>query len=251
MYAILRVFAIVFILFAQSVEYRLDTQRNFGYGAGSNVNGNFTNRIYGPAENIQSVTYMIDGTVMAEVSEPPFEFRYSTTSYAVGWHDLSAVIKTKDGREVTTPTVRLNFLSSDQMGQDMGRIMIPLLGGIALATILGLGVQFLFLRRNPVPAGAGAPRNYGLLGGTICPRCGRAYPLHFWSLRLVVVRLDRCDYCGKWALVTRKPPEILAAAELAERAAVENSESSLPGVQNGQSEDEKMKKLLDDSRYSE
>lgn len=235
---------------AQNPEYRLDLQRNFGYGAGSDIRGDFTNRIYGPIENIQSVTYRIDGEEMATVSEPPYSFKYNTSSYPPGWHELVAIVTTRDGRQVTTPVVRANFLSAEQQADGMQRILIPVLGGILLATLIGVGVQFLAMRRNPAARQPGAPRSYGASGGTICPRCGRAYPRHFFAPNLGLWKLDRCDFCGKVALVQRKSPAELAAAEQAERDAL-GSENSLPGAGQGDSEEERLRKLMDESRYSE
>ena len=253
MNTVFRLIAIVFLLLGQvqQPEYRLDLRRNFGYGAGSNVQGDFTNRVYGPEENIASVTYRIDDQIMAEVTEPPFELNYKTGSYAPGPHNLTAVVKTKDGREVNTQTIYVNFLSAEQAGQDMMRIFGPLIGVILLITIVGVGMQVISARRNPASTALGAHRNYGFLGGTICPRCGRPYPLHWWGFKVLVGRIERCDYCGKWALVTRKPPEILAAAEEIERAAAARGESALPGLQNEETEEERMRKMLDESRYTE
>lgn len=239
---------------AQSVEYRLDLRRNFGYGAGSDVRGDFTNRIYSEgaaAENISKVTYRIDGQVMAEVTEAPFEFNYNTNSYPPGAHTLDAVVATKDGREVTTPPVRVNFLSAAAQSDAMQRIFIPLFAAILGIFVLGMGFQLLVLRRNPKRLEPGAPRSYGFKGGTICPRCDRPYAIHFWSINLGPYKLDRCDYCGKVAFVTRKPPEMLAAAEQAELAAARANESSLPGAEGANSEADRLRKMLDDSRYQE
>jgi hypothetical protein len=64
-------------------------------------------------------------------------------------------------------------------------------------------------------------------------------------------KLDRCDFCGKVAFVSRKPPEMLRIAEEAERAALHTSETSLPGAEGARSEEDRLKKLLDESRYQE
>jgi len=239
---------------AQSVEYRIDLDRNFGYGNGSNVRGDFTNSIYsegGTAENIASVTYRIDGQTMAMINEAPFEFRYNTDSYPSGVHVIDAVVTTKDGREVTTPPVQVNFLSSAEQNTSMQRIFIPVFTGILIAFGIAVAVQLLVLRRNPKQLAPGVPRSYGFKGGTICPRCDRPYAIHFWSINLGLHHLDRCDYCGKVALVTRKHPDLLAAAEMAELAAARANEGSLPGAENGQSEEDRLRKMLDDSRFQE
>lgn len=232
-------------------EFRLELDRNFGYGAGANVRGNFTVRVSGSRENIASVTYLIDGAEMAVVSEPPFDFRFQTDSYPPGWHELTAVVATRDGRQVTTPVVRANFLTAEQESQGLQRILIPLFGGVMVAMLIGLALQFLAFRRNPNRLEPGAPRTYGVSGGTICPRCGRAYPLHIWALNLGLWKFDRCEFCGKWAAVHRRSPEELAAAEAAERAALQGSETSLPGAGEGMSDEERLRKLLDESRYTD
>jgi hypothetical protein len=243
---------VIFAGQAQQPEYRLDTQRNFGYGAGSNVRGDFTHRIYAdPAakDQIAAVTYRIDGQTMAEVNTPPFEYRYNTDAYPSGWHKFDAVVTTKDGRNVTTPEVALNLLSAAQQNEGMQRIFGPLAVGLVALAGLGIAAQLLFMRKGSANTALGAPRRYGLKGGTICPRCGRPYARHFWSLNLLVGALDRCDYCGKVAVVRRYPADVLAAAERAEVEALANSESSLPAAENAMTEEERMKKLLEDSKY--
>jgi hypothetical protein len=237
-------------VFAQDAEYRLDVNRDFGYGAGSNIRGSFSNRIYGPEENIASVTYLIDGEEMAVVDEPPFTFKYHTDDYPNGWHDMTAVVTTKDGRQVETPPVRVNMLSAASEGESMRGIFIPLLIIIGAVSAIGLTAQFLMMRRGG-GAKPGAPRQYGFKGGTICPRCGRAYPIHFMSINLIGGVIDRCDYCGKVAFVQRKSQAELEAAERLERASLSESEYSLPGAQTDQSDEERARKLLDDSRYTE
>lgn len=233
---------------AQDVEYRLDLRRDFGYGAGSNVRGNFTNRIHGPEENIASVTFMIDDQVMAEVTQPPFEFKYHTSIYPAGWHDMTAVVTTKDGRDVVTPVVRVNLLSAEQESQSMRNIFIPILVILLVVTLGGMGAQMLFVRRSGLPA-PGAPRKYGFKGGAICPRCGRAYPIHFFSINLIGGVVDRCDYCGKVAFVRARSRAELDAAVAAEMRAAGDSEYALPGAHSEMSDEERAKKRLDDSRY--
>jgi hypothetical protein len=57
---------------AQDTNYRLVVNRDFGYGNGSDVRGNFSLKIYGNQETIRAVTYLIDGKEMAHLTEPPF-----------------------------------------------------------------------------------------------------------------------------------------------------------------------------------
>lgn len=240
---------------AQTPEFRLDVNRDFGYGAGSNVRGTFTNRIYGAQENIASVTFMLDDQVMAEVTQPPFSFKYHTDNYPSGRHEMTAVVTTTDGREVVTPPVSVNLLTAQSQNVSMQRIFLPLGLVLAVVAVIGIGSQVLMTRRNGPPK-PGAERHYGFKGGTICPRCGRTYPIHFFSINLIGGVIDRCDYCGKVAFVRSQPRAILDAAVAAERAAARAEEHSLPGLagsaaQSELSDEERARKLLDDSRYLE
>jgi hypothetical protein len=237
-------------VFAQDAEFRVHAQRQFGYGNGSDVRGNFALTIYGNQENIQSVTYLLDGKEMGAVSAAPFKFAFNTSDYPDGVHALSAVVSTKDNRKVNAPELRLNFVSSAQESQFMSKILVPLLGGILLVTLIGVGAQVLLTRRNDHLA-PGAPRSYGLKGGTICPRCGRAYAIHFLCINLPGGYFDHCDHCGKWAFVRARSQAELDAAVRAESAAAQASESSLPAVQaNGEeTEEERLRKMMDESKY--
>ncbi len=235
---------------AQDVEYQVHPQRNFGYGAGSDVRGSFSLSVVGNQDNIRSVTYRMDGREIAVVDQPPFKFSFNTGNFPDGRHAISAVVDTKDGRQVTTPDVTLNFLSADQQNQSFRKIIIPLLGGLLVIVLIGVGIQILVVRRT-VPAVPGAPRNFGLKGGTICPRCGRAYPIHFWSINLPGGYFDHCDYCGKWAFVRSRSRAELDAAIQAEVAAAQTSESSLPAAEGAQSEEERLRKMMDESKYVE
>jgi hypothetical protein len=237
-------------VFAQDAEYRVQTRRDFGYGNGSDVRGNFSLTIYGNLENVQSVTYLLDGKEMAAVAAPPFKFSFKTSSYPDGLHAISALVNTKDGRQVAAPAVHLNFLSAEQQGQSFQKILIPLVGVLLLIMLGSVGIQFLFLRRGGGHLTPGAERHYGLKGGAICPRCGRAFAIHFWSINLIGGVFDRCDYCGKWAFVRARSRADLDAAVQAEIAAAQASESAIPAVE-AESEEERLRKMLDESKYSE
>ena len=55
-------------------------------------------------------------------------------------------------------------------------------------------------------------------------------------------KLDRCPYCGRWGFLRRRSLEELRAAEAAELDGVQGFEPEI-------SEEEKLRKELDDSRY--
>lgn len=233
---------------AEEIEFRLDVNRDFGYGNGSDVRGNFSLTIYGAQESIRTVIYLMDGQQISQVSQAPFRFRFSTSDYPDGWHELSAVVETTDNRSVTTPVVRLNFISSSQQSAGMKRIFGLILAMMVILGGIGIAAQFVTLRGGKHKA-PGAPIRYGLLGGTICPRCNRPYSIHIWSISLIGGRLDRCEHCGKWAFIQRRHPDLLAAAEKAGLQAAQVEENTLPGAAE-ESDEEKLHRLLDESRYS-
>ncbi len=232
---------------AQDVEFRLNVRRDFGYGSGSDVRGNFSLTIYGAQETIRAVTYLMDGQEIGQVSEAPFRFRFVTGDYPDGWHELSAIVETIDNRQVTTPVVRMNFISAAQQSDAMKRIFGVVVALLVVMGGAGIGTQFLAMRGGK-KSSPGTPRSYGFLGGIICPRCNRPFSIHFWSVSLIGGRFDRCDNCGKWAFVRRYHPDALAAAEYAEQKAIQAEENTLPGALE-ESEEEKLHRLLDESRY--
>jgi Zn ribbon nucleic-acid-binding protein len=115
---------------------------------------------------------------------------------------------------------------------------------VAVIFLLVMGLQ-LFIARRAGPTPLGAKRNYGWLGGAICPKCGRPFPIHLWGLNTVSGKFDRCDHCGQWSRARRASPEALTAAEAAEAAP-----SSAPSPASITAE-ERLRQQLDDTRYTE
>lgn len=103
-----------------------------------------------------------------------------------------------------------------------------------------------YLLANRAAAKQGKASNYGYLGGVICPTCGRAFGLHWWSLKLGVGRLDRCPYCKNWNMVNRAPLDALLEAEDAHFQA-ESAGMTLTNFQ--EIEGDEYKRLIEDSRY--
>ena len=229
---------------AQGEELQLAVRRNFGYGGGSQIQGNFRMEIVDPPA-LASVTFKIDNTVVATVAEPPFRIDFDTDQYPLGWHELTAVGQTSDGRTFNSNTRRFEFVSADAGWAAARNIMIPLFSIVGVAIVFGFGIQLwasLSGRKSSLPLGA--PRNYGLLGGAICPKCHRPFSLHWWSFNAVGGKFDRCDHCGKWSLVRRASREKLAEAEAVELAM---AQPETPVAE--MSAEEKLKRQLDDSRF--
>jgi hypothetical protein len=232
-------------VFAQEdAELRLTLRRDFGYASGSgDIQGAFTIRAGGP-EDLQRVVFYLDDTQLGEVVQPPFELRFHTESYPLGEHSLSATGFTASGREVRSNPVRLRFVSADEGLQSGMRIVLPLLVIVFGLVVLSFAISLVTAGKlKDLPQGA--PRQYGAAGGAICPRCGRPFSRHFLSLNMLVGKLERCPFCGKWSILAAQPLSILRAAEAAELEAA-GVEAVPP-----ESEEERLRKELDQSRYLE
>ncbi|MGD9091723.1 MAG: Ig-like domain-containing protein [Anaerolineales bacterium] len=236
-----------FIAWAQTDdELTLHLRRNFGYSSGTGkIQGDFTIRAEGP-DDLQRVVFYIDDQVVGEVNESPFHLKFNTDSYPLGVHVLRAIGYTVDGREIHSPEQLREFVSAEASWRAAGRIALPILG-ITFGVILIAFLLPILLGRGKGSLPPGTPRNYGMFGGTICPRCNRPFARHIWGLNLVVGKLDRCPYCGKWSLARHTPIEILRAAEAAELEGIEGRERAETPL----TDEERLRKELEDSRFQD
>jgi hypothetical protein len=228
-------------------SYQLNVHKNNGFNNGSQIRGSFTISVI-PEDNIQSVTFLIDQQEMKVISASPFSFNFNTTDYATGSHTLSATIQTLDGKTVDTPVETFEFVTAEQETAFMKDIFVPILGSIALIVVIVIGSQFLLPRNKALSTlPLGATRNYGLLGGAICPKCHRPFPLSLLRINLGFnSTITRCPFCGKWGVVHRYSLGDLRAAEAAELA---DAQPDHP-IQE-KTEEEKLREKLDESRYTD
>lgn len=242
----LLVLLIVLPFQTQSDDFRLSVNKSFGYNNGSQIRGTFKLSIIGPEDQIASVTYLIDGQEMTVVSSAPFDLHINTGDYAVGEHVLSAIVSTTGGESFSTAGRTFRFVSAEEESAGMKNIMLPTLGLVGALVIAMILSQTVLLRnRKPLELAPGAPRRYGFKGGTICPRCNRPFSLHWWGINMGVGVYDRCDFCGKRGVYRSKSRAELAAAEAAE---VTNMQPQASVVEK--SEEEKLRELLDNSKYT-
>ncbi|HPH97775.1 MAG TPA: hypothetical protein PKW33_07920 [Anaerolineaceae bacterium] len=234
---------------AQSAEYRLNVNRNFGYGGGKQIKGLFTLSVVGgPADDaITKVTYLLDGQEMAVKEQSPFDFQFQTESYPYGLHRLGARVETASGKVVEVAPREYEFATAEQESQAVTGILGPIGLIVIILMVIGGGSTLWTLRHKEenqrLPLGAS--RSYGFKGGAICPRCGRVYPLPWWSFNLLTHVYAQCSFCGKWAaVVPLRSREALDAAEKAELALAD----SQPVLKNHDGEAEK-REQLEDSRY--
>ena len=216
-------------------------------GTAIRFRGTFKLSVSGPG-NIKAVTYLIDGEVIGQVSTEPFALSFNTDQYAAGFHNLSASIETVDGQTVTTAPRQFEFATAEQESSFMKGFLIPLFGGIAVLLVIIVGAQFLFFRKkSKVDLPMGAERNYGIAGGTICPRCKRPFALGLFSLNMgITSKLTRCPYCGRWGVFKHFSLDQLRAAEAAELA---DAQAEHPVQEKSQAE--KLNELLDESRFTD
>lgn len=229
----------------QTSEVRLNVQRRFGFSSGSQIRGTFALDVT-TSIPIVSVKYILDDKVIAEVTQPPFTHVFQTTSYEIGWHSLSATVQTADNRTLQTEIRRFEFVSAETEGQAVTGIVIPLLVVVVLITVLGSVITMSGRKKGQGQLPPGAPRDYGVLGGAICPKCHRPYPRHLWGINLVIGKLDRCEHCGKWSIAHRATAQELAQAE-ADELKLAQSDSAIKTEKQA----DQTNQLLDDSKYQD
>jgi hypothetical protein len=229
-------------------ELRLNIRKSFGYSSGFGsgnlkLQGIMVLTASGP-QNVQRVVFYLDETTLGEVTQAPFSLRFSTDSYPLGVHTLVAVGTTAQGGELRSNEVKAEFVTAQAGWQDAMRIVGPLLGLVFAVMVVAFLIPVLMSRGKKSSTPLGAERVYGALGGTICPKCKRPFPMHLFGLNMLTHKLDLCPHCRRWSFVRRLPLDQLRAAEQAEleMAQGEPQVSTL-------TEEEKLKKELEDSRY--
>ena len=223
-------------------ELRLTVRRTFGYGGGGQIQGRFALGVEGPADLVR-VTFLIDGQVMFNDLESPFEHSFHTSEYALGVHRLMAVGETAEGAELRSAERSFEFVTAEAGWQAVSRFLVPLAGGLLGLMLAGTLIPAVLARRRVFRLG-----QYGAAGGAVCPRCRLPYSRTIWSPNLVGPRrarssrgkLERCPHCGKWALARRATATMLQAAE------ARYLSESRPQVVDDQ---DPLRRLIDDSRF--
>jgi hypothetical protein len=235
----------------QDTELRLSLKKHFGFALGGQIQGTFELNARGP-DDLAAVTFYLndqagsmESSVLGEVETPPFALTFSTDKYPSGHYELSAVGQTSGGRRLESNVLRVEFVSAEAGWQAVGKIMIPIFVLVGIVMLASFVVPLLMdsgKKRRSLPEGytPGEPRDYGALGGAVCPKCGRPFGQHWWGLNVSFAgKFDRCPHCGKWSLVRRASREELAAT---------------PGVGTVRepplSSEEKLRRQVEDSRYT-
>jgi hypothetical protein len=227
-------------VFAQEEQMLiLDFNRDFGYGGfGGDIQGRFSLKVDSP-DDLVRVEYFLDGELVFKGEEPPFKWQFNTENFPDGRHTFSAVGTRQDGSEIRSAEFSRIFLSADDAWGKTSDFILPILIIVAVVSFLGVLGPVLLGRKKKHTPGV-----YSMSGGAICPRCTFPYSRNMLSPNLLIGKLERCPHCGKWALVPRASSETLQAAET--RLAAESH-----GTIETISEEEKLKQMIDDSRFEE
>ncbi len=219
----------------------LRVSKIMGINMGTQVQGIFKLSVSGP-DDLQSVTFTLDGNFLGEYTTPPFELRINTDHYAPGWHTFGAWGITASGQRVEAEGRRFQFVTAEEGWKAVQRIILPVM--VLVVGMMLVGALLTFLGGKGQTQAEELPATYGLLGGTICPACGRPYARHWWGLNLVTGKLDRCPYCGSWRLTRRASP-----AELEQAARAWRERQNAPAGPSSPKPD--LEEELDASRYTD
>ncbi len=234
-----------FALAQSANQLQLGLSRDFGYGGfGNDIQGLFSMKIKNPPQNLVSVEFFIDSTSIGTDNQPPFALQFNTDVYPLGEHSLHAVGTMSDGSSIDSNTITSLFVAPGAATPTILKLILPIIGLVILAVIVSVALPLIFSKGKLSSMPLGTPRKYGIGGGAICPKCGRPFPLRLWWINLGFNKIDRCPYCGKWSFVRPRSVDDLRKAEAAELAQAQSG----PTI-GGDTEAEKMKKELDDSRF--
>lgn len=213
--------------------------RTFGYGGFNKIEGNFNLKLNDPPP-LDRAEFFMDGEVVHTATEAPFEYRFQTSEYPPGVHTMTALGHTSSGEVLASNSITKEFITAEEAREETVGLIVPLLMLIFGLMVVGTLVTALITRRRGY-----TPGQYGTAGGAVCPRCGLPYSRHMLAPNLLVGKLERCPHCGKWAIVPRASLQALHDAEALLR------EGSLATEVTPGSEEEQLRRMLDESKYEE
>ncbi len=218
---------------------RLRLIRTFGYGGFNQIEGNFNLRLSDPPP-LERVEFLVDGEVVHTATGALFEYRFHTSEFQPGVHTMTALGYSEAGEVLTSNSITQEFLTAEGARQETVGLLLPLFALIFGLMAAGTVLTVILARRRGYAVG-----QYGFAGGAVCPRCSLPYSRHLLAPNLLAGKLERCPHCGKWALVRRASPGELREAESRLR------EGSISSPASGLSDEERLRRMLDESRYEE
>jgi hypothetical protein len=229
----------VFGVFAQMSQLSLNMSRDWGYGGlNGDIEGLFSMHVSGPAD-LKRVDFFIDKTQIGELTKAPFNLQFNTDNYPLGSHQMYAVGFSTSGQQFRSNIITGNFVPK----QSSLNFILPVLGIVVVAILLSVLLPFLINRGKRTSLALGTERKYGVSGGAICPNCHRPFTLPLLTAHVGFSKLAVCPFCGKLSLMKVESISTLREAEKAEL------ESAKPENPSTISEDEKLRKEIDDSKY--
>jgi hypothetical protein len=221
-----------------NVSLQLMVERDFGFRMGGRIQGKFTLKVVGP-QNLTQVEFLIDDVVVNTDREPPFHYSFNTGEYELGVHRISGVGTTSLGEVLRSPVRTFEFVSVEEGLRGAAGIVIPILIGAAVLIVIAT-VSTLILGRK-----RGKPRigEYGPAGGAVCTRCELPFGRHVLSPNILIGKLERCPHCGKWTIVRR------ASRETLEKAEARWADDKVRGGLGLESEEDKLRRMIEDSRF--
>jgi hypothetical protein len=212
--------------------------RNFGYGGLDKIQGDFTLKLTNPPQNLVRADFFVDDVLLGTVAEPPFQIRFHTSDFSPGEHQFRAVGSLSDGSQLISNSFSKTFLSSSEAWSETRGLVFPLLIGVGVLTLLGMGVPLLAGRKKNYQLGV-----YGPAGGAVCPRCGLPFSRSLLAPNFLVGKLVRCPHCGQ---ISIRPQASALELEQAEKRYVSGENPASLG-----SESEDLHQALEDSRFEE
>ncbi len=226
---------------AQGEELTLGLSKDFGSGGfNSDIQGTFTVKASGPA-NLERVQFFLDDTLLGEDTEAPFAIQFITDNYTTGAHVFTAVGFTTDGKQIGSKTISAVFVVERRSISYWSlKMVVPILAVVFGVMAISAVTTMINVRKGKkLPASAA--RSYSF-GGGICPKCKRPFGFQLLGIHMFGRKLTPCPHCGKWSVVKRATMSELHAAELAE---LDTEKAQIHEA----SDEEKLRKELDDSKY--
>jgi hypothetical protein len=220
-------------------ELTIEFHRDFGYSAGSEIQGAFSLTAVGP-EDLVRVDYYLDDQLLGSATQPPFRISFNTGDHGLGRHTFVALGTTADGSEIRSLDRTLEFVSPEEGWQVAGKIALPIIGIVLLMSLLGTVVPSMLGRKTKFRFG-----EYSVAGGAVCPRCGMPFSRHPMSLNMVFGKLERCPHCGKLSIVSAASASALRQAEARWQA------DSHQGELKPEGEGDRLREQIDESRYED
>jgi hypothetical protein len=225
---------------SETIELRV--VRIFGFRAGSQLQGRIGLRVEGPQDLIR-VEFYLDDEMIGEDDQAPFQYDFSTGDFSPGEHTIRAIGYTEDGKSLLSNVGTYTFISSDEAFSSVQKIVIPILIGVVVLVAIGGVISAVMGKRKESHDRIG---DYGPAGGAVCKRCGMPFARHVFSPNLLIGKLERCPYCGAIAIVRRGTPVELRTAEEHLRADRQEGREAPE-----EDEDERMRRMLDESRFDQ